>query len=374
MVGLTLGVFDFCHEGHLNLLRRAAGMCDRLVVGVHTDEEVRRYKGVQPANSELERAAAVRALGIAHTVVVGSDRARLCREHRVKLVFHGDDWDPAAYRRRWGEELIARLGLELVLLPHTPGIDSTRLRAAVPDVGWWLYSSRPEWSRTHIFDHLRDLYARIGGVWFVGEGGRELVRRHFPDAPCALLREDQEAAAAAASIAHYRLGRDRHRPLQFRRHGAGAARFAAADRAGRALARAQRQAGHERRRGPPARGACGRRDRDGRERQPDRPRLVVRARRLPALRRVPARRRLVHEPAAGRPAADPAAADLGPPRRKARSADVSPLARTAATAGPRRGPRARTAPAVLAAGRDALRACDRRPDAARGRPVVRPRG
>ena len=205
VVGLTLGVFDFCHEGHLNLLRRAAGMCDRLVVGVHTDEEVRRYKGVQPANSELERAAAIRALGIAHTVVVGSDRARLCREHRVKLVFHGDDWDPAVYRRRWGEELIARLGLQLVLLPHTPGIDSTRLRAAVPDVGWWLYSSRPEWSRTHIFDHLRDLYARIGGVWFVGEGGRELVRRHFPDAPCALLREDQEAAVAAASIEHYRL-------------------------------------------------------------------------------------------------------------------------------------------------------------------------
>jgi len=205
VVGLTLGVFDFCHEGHLNLLRRAAGMCDRLVVGVHTDEEVRRYKGVQPANSKLERAAAIRALGIAHTVVVGSDRERMCRDHGVKLVFHGDDWDPAAYRRRWGEELIARLGLELVLLPHTPGIDSTRLRAAVPDVGWWLYSSRPDWSRTHIFDHLRDLYAQIGGVWFVGEGGRELVRRHFPDAPCALLREDQEAAVAAASIAHYGL-------------------------------------------------------------------------------------------------------------------------------------------------------------------------
>ena len=205
VVGLTLGVFDFCHEGHVSLLRRAAGLCDRLVVGVHTDDEVRRYKGVQPANSELERAAAVRALGIAHTVVVGSDRARMCRDFRVKLVFHGDDWEPAAYRRRWGEALIARLGLELVLLPHTPGIDSTRLRAAVPAVGWWLYSGRADWSRTHIFDHLRDLYARIGGVWFVGEGGRELVRRYFPDAPCALLPEDQAATAAAASIAHYAL-------------------------------------------------------------------------------------------------------------------------------------------------------------------------
>ena len=40
VVGLTLGVFDFCHEGHVSLLRRAAGLCDRLVVGVHTDDEL----------------------------------------------------------------------------------------------------------------------------------------------------------------------------------------------------------------------------------------------------------------------------------------------------------------------------------------------
>lgn len=205
VTGLSLGVYDFCHEGHVNLLRRAAEGCDRLVVGVHTDAAVRDYKGVQPANSELERAAAIRDLGLADEVVVGSDRADLCRRFRVSRVFHGDDWDPAVYRRHWGEGLLDELGVELVMLPHTAGIDSTRLRAEVPRLGWWLYSAVPEWSRAHIFSHLRDLYAELGGIWFVAGPGRELVRREFPGAPCVLLESGQEAATAARAITHYDL-------------------------------------------------------------------------------------------------------------------------------------------------------------------------
>lgn len=204
VVGLALGVFDFCHAGHVNLLRRARGNCDRLVVAVHTDAAVRDYKGVQPANSELERAAAIRALGVADLVVVGSDRVRICREHRVSRVFHGDDWDAGSYRRRW-DRAIATCGVELVMLPHTPGIDSTRLRAGVPRVGWWLYSGVAEWSRSHIFDHLAAVYREVGGVWFVSRTGRDLVRTMFPDAPCALLPDGRPAAAAVASVEHYDL-------------------------------------------------------------------------------------------------------------------------------------------------------------------------
>jgi len=138
-------------------------------------------------------------------VVIGSDRAELCRRHRVSRVFHGDDWDPAAYRRHWGEHLLDELGVELVTLPHTEGIDSTRLRAEVPRIGWWLYSAVPAWSRAHIFSHLRDLYAELGGIWFVAGPGRDLVRREFPDAPCVLLESGQEAATAARAVAHYDL-------------------------------------------------------------------------------------------------------------------------------------------------------------------------
>ena len=39
------GCYDIMHFGHANQLRQAKAMGDYLIVGVHTDEEVRQNKG-----------------------------------------------------------------------------------------------------------------------------------------------------------------------------------------------------------------------------------------------------------------------------------------------------------------------------------------
>ncbi len=204
-IGMALGVFDFCHAGHVNLLRKASARCDRLVVGVHTDAEVERYKGVRPMNSALERAARLRALGLADVVEIESDRVRLCRRHGVDVVFHGDDWDRETYLDHFGRERIAALGLEVEILPHTPGIDATRLRRRTPRVGWWVYSPNPGWGRAHIVDHLDHLYGRVGGVWIAGRRGRATVKARRPDAPCAWLPDGTALAEACGHVAALQL-------------------------------------------------------------------------------------------------------------------------------------------------------------------------
>ena len=54
-LGYTQGVFDMFHIGHLNLLNHAKDCCERLIVGVNSDELVRSYKHKAPVIPEEER-------------------------------------------------------------------------------------------------------------------------------------------------------------------------------------------------------------------------------------------------------------------------------------------------------------------------------
>jgi len=56
----TDGCFDLMHFGHANALRQAKALGDYLVVGVHSDAEIRKNKG-PPVMNEEERYAAVAA-------------------------------------------------------------------------------------------------------------------------------------------------------------------------------------------------------------------------------------------------------------------------------------------------------------------------
>lgn len=48
------GCFDLMHAGHFNAVRQAKALGDILVVGVHTDEEIKRCKG-PPVMNDNER-------------------------------------------------------------------------------------------------------------------------------------------------------------------------------------------------------------------------------------------------------------------------------------------------------------------------------
>ena len=73
------GCFDVVHAGHIELLKYARSVGDRLVVGLDTDERVQQSKGpTRPINSLIHRKAVMEAIRYVDEVVIfGTDEALL---------------------------------------------------------------------------------------------------------------------------------------------------------------------------------------------------------------------------------------------------------------------------------------------------------
>jgi glycerol-3-phosphate cytidylyltransferase len=69
-IGFLAGVFDLFHIGHLDVLGRARQGCDRLVVGVLTDDWAMDAWGARPYVPLVERAQIVEHLRCVDEVVV----------------------------------------------------------------------------------------------------------------------------------------------------------------------------------------------------------------------------------------------------------------------------------------------------------------
>jgi rfaE bifunctional protein nucleotidyltransferase chain/domain len=127
----TAGVWDILHVGHLNLLNRAKGLGDRLLVGVLTDEAAERYKP-RPVMPFEQRIELIRALRMVDDVfpVHDTNATPLLEELRPNILVHGSD---ISHKPGWeiGQTWIRANGGEFVVLPYTEGVSSTRLKDAV---------------------------------------------------------------------------------------------------------------------------------------------------------------------------------------------------------------------------------------------------
>lgn len=127
IIGYTSGVFDLFHVGHLNLLRNAKGMCDKLVVGVTSDELV-GYKNKHPVIQHSERMDIIRAIDYVDSVVPqeNMDKFEMWKKLQFNLMFVGDDWFESD---KWEafESKFKEVGVRIVYFPYTKGTSSTLL-------------------------------------------------------------------------------------------------------------------------------------------------------------------------------------------------------------------------------------------------------
>ena len=125
IIGYTSGVYDLFHIGHLNLLKNAKGLCDKLIVGVSVDKLV-EYKNKKPVIPFEERIEIVRSIKYVDAAIpqYELDKFKMWEKLRFDILFVGDDW---FMDKTWQEmeHKFKEVGVRVVYFPYTKGTSST---------------------------------------------------------------------------------------------------------------------------------------------------------------------------------------------------------------------------------------------------------
>ena len=125
VVGLTFGAYEHFHYGHVNLLKNAKKLCNKLIVCVSDDEYIKEHKKHHPLQTYKKRAMVVGAIRYVDAVDrqgLRFSKKEAIKKHRPDVLFVGDDWTPDTYA---GEGL----GVPVIYLPHTKEISSTIIKS-----------------------------------------------------------------------------------------------------------------------------------------------------------------------------------------------------------------------------------------------------
>jgi rfaE bifunctional protein nucleotidyltransferase chain/domain len=118
----TNGCFDILHQGHIDYLAQAASLGNKLIIGLNSDESVKRIKGEgRPINNQLARAKVLSALMFTSAVVIFDQDTPLELIKLVKphILVKGGDYSL--------EKIIGKeFAQETVIIPFTPGYSTTQ--------------------------------------------------------------------------------------------------------------------------------------------------------------------------------------------------------------------------------------------------------
>ncbi|MCH8479583.1 MAG: adenylyltransferase/cytidyltransferase family protein [Wenzhouxiangella sp.] len=131
VIGYTTGVYDLFHVGHVRILRNARALCDKLVVGVSTDELVgyKHKRSVIPFDERIEIVRACRFVDVA-VPQENMDKLDAYDRYKFSIMFVGDDWYKTDKWKEIEHELSER-GVRIVYFPYTKTTSSTLINATL---------------------------------------------------------------------------------------------------------------------------------------------------------------------------------------------------------------------------------------------------
>ena len=96
------GIFDILHPGHIQLLRFAKSLGDKLIVGLNSDKSTKMLKGKErPINNQEDRKLTLESLGFVDKVVIFNEKrtGKIVRKVKPDILVRGDEHTVEEIRR-----------------------------------------------------------------------------------------------------------------------------------------------------------------------------------------------------------------------------------------------------------------------------------
>lgn len=123
---ITFGTFDVFHIGHLNIIKRAKSLGDKLIVGVSSDALNFEKKGYNPIFNENERLEIVKNIKNVDQVFLEESldlKMSYILQYKADILVMGDDWK--------GKFDNLKDICQVIYLPRTKNISSSDLKESI---------------------------------------------------------------------------------------------------------------------------------------------------------------------------------------------------------------------------------------------------
>jgi rfaE bifunctional protein nucleotidyltransferase chain/domain len=132
----TNGCFDILHKGHVTYLSQAADLGDILIVGLNSDESVKKlHKGEsRPIQDQDSRALILASLHHVNAVIIFDEDtpAELIKKVQPDVLVKGGDWKP---EQIVGNDTVKASGGEVVSIEFVPGYSTTAIEQKIKNSG-----------------------------------------------------------------------------------------------------------------------------------------------------------------------------------------------------------------------------------------------
>lgn len=121
------GCFDVLHKGHIEYLSQAADLGERLVIGLNSDESVRKIKGKnRPLQDEQARQTLLGALCFVDAIVLFDEETpyELIKKIQPDFLVKGKDYKAEDVV---GYDIVKQRGGEVITIALTPGYSTTSI-------------------------------------------------------------------------------------------------------------------------------------------------------------------------------------------------------------------------------------------------------